>query len=45
VLSGSADENEMIRLESEGVEQSLVKPSDLDACFDRVNSLLEILAD
>jgi len=43
VLSGSADECEMARLESEGVEHSLVKPSDLDACFDRVNSLLEIL--
>jgi chemotaxis family two-component system response regulator Rcp1 len=45
VLSGSADKSEMARLESEGVDHSLVKPSDLDTCFDRVNALLEILED
>ena len=45
VLSGSADEAEMARLEAEGVEHSLVKPADLDACFDRINSLLAIISD
>jgi CheY-like chemotaxis protein len=44
VLSGSMDEGEITRLVSEGIEHTLVKPSDLDDYFKKVTALLEILA-
>jgi len=45
VFSGSSNKEEMAQLRAEGVEHTLVKPSDLDAYFAQVRTFLRILAE
>jgi CheY-like chemotaxis protein len=44
VFSGSSAKDEMAQLRSEGVQHTLVKPSDLDAYFAQVRTFLQILS-